>query len=103
MAIMGFLVHSLKDKIQHVEEAVNAMPEMTTYGIHQEQYLVTVAEAPSKVIEKTVKKIEDVDGVLSLYTTYLTIEDEIDEDGTIHAEIDVAAVMGKKKKTRSEL
>jgi len=47
MAIMGFLVHTLQEEVAAVEEKINAMPEMTTYGIHQGQYVVVVAEAIS--------------------------------------------------------
>jgi nitrate reductase NapAB chaperone NapD len=79
MAVAGLLVHALPDKILEVESRINTMSGMTTYGIHQDQYLVVVAEAPGKQMEKVVEPIEAMDGVLTLYTTYLTIEDEIDK------------------------
>ena len=98
MAIMGFLVHALDEAVQDVEAAVQNMPEMTTYGIHQEHFIVTVVEAPSNKIEETVKKITELDGVLTTYTTYLTIEDEIDEDGNLQTDFNVTDFMRKNKK-----
>ncbi len=95
MAIMGFLVHTLEKEIKEVEGKVQAMPEMTTYGIHQDCYIVTVAEAPSDKIERTVNKIKELDGVLTIYTTYLTIEDEIDEDGNLQTNLDLKALLKK--------
>ena len=83
MAISSILVHCLKDDLEVVEQQVNSMEELTTYGIHEGAYVVAVVESPSDVIEKVVKKIGNLDGVLTVYTTYLTIEDEIDEDGNL--------------------
>ncbi len=59
------------------------MEEMTTYGIHDDAYVVAVVESPSDTIEKVLKGIGELDGVLTIYTTYLTIEDEIDENGNL--------------------
>ena len=83
MAITGLLVHALKNDVEAVERAIVAMPGMTSYGIHQEQYVVVVAEAPSDRVEKVVEQLDTIEGVLAVYTTYLTVEDEIDEDGNL--------------------
>ena len=83
MAISGILVHCLKDELADVEQQVSSMEELTTYGIHEEAYLVAVVESPSDVIEKVMKRINKIEGVLTVYTTYLTIEDEIDDDGKL--------------------
>ena len=87
MAISGLLIHCLQDNIHDVEKVVTSMEEMTTYGIHEDQYVIAVVESPSDTIEKVVKKIGRIDGVLTVYTTYLTIEDEIDEDGNLQTNI----------------
>jgi len=79
MAIAGLLIHTLKENLEVVERQINAMPEMSTYGIHQDQYIVVVAEAPSNQMEKKVDRIKDLEGILTIYTTYVTIEDEIDQ------------------------
>ena len=96
MAIMGFLVHSLRNDAGEVEARIKAMPEMTTYGIKQEEYVVVVAEAPSAYIEKTVNRIKDLAGVLSIYPTYLTIEDEIDEQGNLQSNLSLFELLQKK-------
>ncbi|MBL4901412.1 MAG: chaperone NapD [Desulfocapsa sp.] len=83
MAISGILVHCLEDDLEVVEQQVSSMEELTTYGIHEGAYVVAVVESPSDVIEKVVKRIGRLDGVLTVYTTYLTIEDEIDDDGNL--------------------
>ena len=78
MAIAGLLVHTLKENLEDVEKQIRFMPEMTTYGIHQDQYIVVVVEAPSDQMEKKVERIKEVEGVLTIYTTYVTIEDELE-------------------------
>ncbi len=95
MAITGLLVHSMIDNVQDVEKAVAHLEGMTTYGIHQEQYVVVVAEAPSDKIESVVGKIDDIEGVLSVYTTYLTVEDEIDEDGNLQTSLSLKELCKK--------
>lgn len=87
MAITGLLVHAQKKEVEAVERAIAALPQMTSYGIHQEQYVVVVAEAPSDTVEKVVEQLDTIDGVLAVYTTYLTVEDEIDEDGNLETNL----------------
>ncbi len=79
MAIAGLLVHTLKENLEDIERQIISMPGMTTYGIHQDQYIVVVAEAPSDQMEKKVDRINDLEGVLTIYTTYVTLEDELPE------------------------
>ena len=79
MAIAGLLVHTLKEHLKSVEKQIGSMPEMTTYGCHQDQYIVVVAEAPSARLESTVEQIEAINGVLAVYTTSVTVEDEIND------------------------
>lgn len=79
MAIAGLLVHALKENLEDVEKQISSMPEMTTYGIHQDQYIVVVAETPSDQMEKKADRIKDIKGVLTIYTTYVTLEDELPE------------------------
>lgn len=82
MAIAGLLVHALKDDLARIEGEIKKLPEMTTYGCHQDQFIVVVADAPSDRLEASVGKIEtDIDGVLTIYTTYVTTEDELPDNG----------------------
>lgn len=76
MAIAGLLVHTLQGTAESIEPQIQRMDTMTTYGIHNDDYIVVVAEVHSKQIESEVKNIENIDGVLTIYTTYVTLEDE---------------------------
>ncbi len=99
MAIAGLLVHTLKDHVKDVEKAVAEMEEMTTYGIHEDQYVVVVVEAPSDKMEQAVDGLDGLEGVLTVYTTYLTVEDEMDEDGNLESNISVKDYFKKKPKS----
>ncbi len=100
MAITGLLVHSLMDDVKEVEKAITSLEGMTTYGIHQDQYVVVVAEAPSERIEAVVGQIDDIQGVLSVYTTYLTVEDEIDEEGNLQTNLSLKEMCKKPSKSK---
>lgn len=99
MAITGLLLHTLADKAKDVEAGVSTVEGMTCYGVHEDQYVV-VAEAPSDKIEKAVRQLEKLDGVLAVYTTYLTIEDEMDTEGNLETDLSPGSML-KKKKNRS--
>ena len=98
MAILGFLIHTLDEDVQEVEAKVKKMPEITTYGVHQDHFIVTVAEVPADDVEKTMNRIKELDGVLTTYTTYLTIEDEIDENGNLETNLSLTDLMKKEPK-----
>ena len=93
---MGLLVHVLKEDVEAVEARVQQMPEMTTYGIHEDQYVVVVCETVSDQIEKVLERVKELEGVLTIYTTYLTIEDEMDENGNIETKLSLKNLMKKK-------
>ena len=80
MAIAGLLVHTITEDLARIEGEIQNMDNMTTYGCHQNEYVVVVAEAPANKLEAEVKKIEAINGVLTIYTTYVTVEDEMDDD-----------------------
>ena len=77
MAIAGLLIHTQESELGQIEARVRKMDGMTSHGCHQDQYIVVVAEAPSDQLEDRVKKIEELDGVLTIYATYVTLEDEV--------------------------
>lgn len=77
MAIAGLLVHTLEDHTQAIEQQINDMETMTSYGIHNAAYIVVVAEIHSDKMEQEVDKIKAFEGVLTIYTTYVTVEDEV--------------------------
>jgi nitrate reductase NapAB chaperone NapD len=77
MAIAGLLVHTEKGVVEVVAAQIQARPEMSLYGTRQEEYIVVVAEAPAGQLEKVVKRLKEIEGVLTIYTTYVTVEDEL--------------------------
>lgn len=83
MAIMGFLAHVDPEQSAEAERLIAAMPEMTTYGVHQGVYVVAVAEAPSGDMEAVLQQVYGVPGVLTTYVTSLTVEDEQLDDGPL--------------------
>lgn len=76
MAIAGLLVHTLQENIETAEQEIKKMNNMTSYGVHNGEFIVVVAEIHSTEMEDEVDKIKDIDGVLTIYTTYVTVEDE---------------------------
>jgi nitrate reductase NapAB chaperone NapD len=76
MAILGFLTHTLAGDVQAAEKALAAMPELTTYGVHKDAYVVTVAEAPAEEMEALIDRVRAIEGVLTVYVTSFTREDE---------------------------
>ena len=76
MAIAGLLVHTLQGKAEMIEQQIKEMDNMTSYGIHKDEFIVLVAEIHSQDMENEVDKINRIDGVLTIYTTYVTLEDE---------------------------
>jgi len=101
MAITGLLVHTLKKDVESVEQAISLIGGMTSYGIHQDQYVVVVVEAPSDRLEKVVEQLDDIEGVLAVYTTYLTVEDEIDEDGNLQTNLSLKEVCKQTPENKS--
>ncbi|MCL2124078.1 MAG: chaperone NapD [Desulfovibrionaceae bacterium] len=84
MAILGFLAHTLEGQAHTVEKALAAMPELTTYGVHKACYVVTVAEAATDHMGALVDRVKNVEGVLTVYVTSFTREDE-EEDAPVVA------------------
>ncbi|MDR2669664.1 MAG: chaperone NapD [Desulfovibrio sp.] len=78
MAVAGFLLQTLPEDAGRVEAEAAAFPEITTYGVHQGCYVVAVAEAPGLVMEKLLKRVQGIDGVLAAYITSMTVEDELE-------------------------
>jgi nitrate reductase NapAB chaperone NapD len=77
MAIAGLLVHTEKGAVEAVAAQIQARPEMSLYDTRQEEYIVVVAEAPAGQLEKVVERLKEIEGVLTIYTTYVTVEDEL--------------------------
>jgi nitrate reductase NapAB chaperone NapD len=71
------LVRTLPGQAEAVEKALSAMPELTTYGVHQRNHVVVVADAPHESMEALFRRIDDIPGVLTCVVSSMTLEDEI--------------------------
>jgi nitrate reductase NapAB chaperone NapD len=80
MAIAGLLVHTLRERVETVKDLISSMPEMTIFGTREGSYIVVVAEFASEHMERKVDEIKELDGVLTVYTTYVTTEDEFGDE-----------------------
>ncbi len=76
MAILGFLAHALPGYAPEVEGKLGSMPEITTYGIQNKDYVVAVAEAPAQVMQPITDRVKAFDEVISVYVTSFSTEDE---------------------------
>ncbi len=76
MAIAGFIIHTLPESVATVQSNIATMPQLTSYGVHEETHIIVVAEAPSTEIEGIISKVQALQGVLATYLTSLTFEDE---------------------------
>lgn len=76
MAIAGFIIHTLPESVATVQNNIATMPQLTSYGVHEETHIIVVAEAPSTEIEGIISKVQALQGVLATYLTSLTFEDE---------------------------
>ncbi len=79
MPIAGVVVLSSKNDIQRVYENLQKHPQITTYGIHQEQYVVAVVEtAPGEDMEQLLNQIQEQEpSILGIYPAYINFEDEV--------------------------
>ncbi len=81
MAIAGVVIAAQPQKAMHVVEELNKTPQVTTYGVYNDSQIVAVFESDTanglkKLSEKILKNI---DGILGIYPSYVTFEDEMEE------------------------
>ncbi len=81
MAIAGVVIVTQRDKAMQVLEKLNEMPQITTYGVHNDVDIVAVMEADSaRSLEKLSTDIQEkIDGILGFYPAYVTYEDELED------------------------
>ena len=81
MAIAGVAILAQKDEIQKVYQRLEQHPEITTYGIHQEQYIVAVVETtPQTDLKSYLEQIQNSDpAILGIFPAYVNFEDEMSD------------------------
>lgn len=78
MAIVGCIVHTRTGMRDAVEGSLATLPGVTVHDRPEEVSLVVVVEALSDQLKDRMYTIKDLEGVLSVYTTFVTTEDEVD-------------------------
>ncbi|MDR3362538.1 MAG: chaperone NapD [Desulfovibrio sp.] len=86
MAVVGFLVHTGGGRTQSALAALDAMPELTTYGIHKDNVIVAVAEVASVKLDALLSVIKKIEGVIDVSLTSMNVEDE-DPGAALSSEI----------------
>ncbi len=81
MAIAGVVIATQPKKTMYVVDQLNQTPQVTTYGVYNDSQIVAVFESDTaKGLEKLSNEIqEQIDGILGIYPTYVTFEDEMEE------------------------
>ncbi len=79
MAIAGLAILVKKEKVQDVYKRLEEYPEITTYGIHQDQYIVAVVEtSPQTDLEKYLENLKNSHSdILGIFPAYANFEDEV--------------------------
>lgn len=83
MAIAGLLAHCEPGRAAELQAALAGWPGFTSHGAREDQYLALVLEAPAARMEALVRQLEAHPAVLTVYTTYLSVEDEVEAGGTV--------------------
>lgn len=83
MAIAGLLAHCQPGRAGELEAALAGRPGLTSHGVQEDQYLALTLEAPAARMEAVVKQLEDHPAVLTVYTTFLSVEDEVEDHGAV--------------------
>ncbi len=81
MAIAGVVIATQPQKAMHVMEQLNKTPQVTTYGVYNDSQIVAVFESDTanglKELSKEIQ--ENIDGILGIYPSYVTFEDEMED------------------------
>lgn len=80
MVIAGFVVQCQPQSQQDIIVALEAMADVDVFGADGKGNIVTVVDADSSTdLEKTVKRMEKLEQVLTVGLTYLNMEDEAEK------------------------
>ncbi len=83
MPIAGVVVLTVPEKTNDILLQLNKIKNVTTYGVHKENFIVAVfeGETPNELEEMSDKIIKTIPGVLGIYPAYVNFEDiKLQED-----------------------
>ena len=80
MPIAGVTILTEPGKTMDVLNELQALDNLTTYGIHKDIYIIAVLEGNSSSdLEKMTGEIQkNTAGILGIYPAYINFEDEIE-------------------------
>jgi len=78
MPIAGVLVLTRPEESEEVLMKLSHIENVTTYGIHKENYIIAVLEGDTpRALEKLSESMtSEISGVIGVYPTYVNYEDE---------------------------
>ncbi len=81
MPIAGVVVITDKKKTNDALNMLEEMENVSTYGVHKENHIIVVLEGKDEEdLEAMTARISaDIPGILGVYPTYVTFEDESEE------------------------
>jgi nitrate reductase NapD len=77
MYIAGIIVHTKKENIDRVEQAILAMGSAEIHGIDRGRIVVTVESDDYRITSDKVLELHEIDGVLSAVLVYQHGEEDI--------------------------
>lgn len=81
MAIASFIIQTREQDLTAVKEVLARRADATILPWESPPCLVAVIERPAADMEAAQRAIKTTPGVLSVATAFLTIEDELEDDG----------------------
>jgi len=80
MPIAGVVILTQPGKSQSVLKQLKDLSGVTTYGIHKENYIITVMEGDSleDVKSKSEQMMSSIPGIIGVYPSYINVEDQVD-------------------------
>lgn len=82
MIIASMIIKALPENIDELVLKLNNIPNVTTYGVHKEENIIVLIEADSEDQLKDLSRYinSEFDGVLGTYPTFISSEEELDEE-----------------------
>lgn len=81
MNISGVIVHSRPEKMEAVQQQLNALPGVEIHAVGEDgRMVVTVEEASDRRMADTVNGLQDLEGVIAASMVYHHFEDLEDDN-----------------------
>ncbi len=84
MPIAGVVVVTVPEQTSDVLQELKKLKNVTTYGVHKENNIITVLESDStRGLERLANQIsQTIQGVIGVFPAYINFEDEIPDQNS---------------------